>query len=100
MWYVVVDPNCSYPEPDEYVWTISRDPNETGWETDSGFNGYGLLKADAEELANAANEIERLITERDGLREILIRIKQESSEDHIREWAHQAVRGNSDGNVG
>ena len=60
MWYVVVDPNCFYPNPNELVWTISRDPNETGWETDCGHNGYGLTKADAEELANAANEIERL----------------------------------------
>jgi hypothetical protein len=39
---------------------LSRDPNTTGWNTDSGHPGYGLTKADAEELANAANEIERL----------------------------------------
>jgi hypothetical protein len=59
-WFVTVDKYCSYPNPEEHVWTISRDPNDTGWETDSGYSGYGLLKKDAEELANAANRIEKL----------------------------------------
>ena len=60
-WYVVVDENCSYPEPHEHVWTVSRDPNETGWNTDSGFNGYGLTKADAAEAAMVlAEENKRL----------------------------------------
>ena len=59
-WFVTVDKYCSYPNPEEHVWTISRDPNDTGWETDSGYSGYGLLKKDAEELANAANRIENL----------------------------------------
>ena len=60
-WHVVVDKYCSYPDdPDAAVWTLSRDSNETGWETDSGYSGYGLLKADAEELANAANKVAEL----------------------------------------
>lgn len=60
-WYVTIDKQSSYiDEPDECVWTVSRDPNTTGWCTDSGYSGYGLTKADAEELANAANEDERL----------------------------------------
>ena len=60
-WYVTIDKQSSYiDDPDECVWTVSRDPNTTGWCTDSGYSGYGLTKADAEELANAANEIERL----------------------------------------
>ena len=60
-WYVTIDKHSSHiAEPDECVWTISRDPGCTGWNTDSGHFGYGLTKADAEELANAANEIERL----------------------------------------
>jgi len=59
-WYVIVDSSCSYlDDPDAKVWTLSRDPDETGWRTDSGHNGYGLTKADAEELANSANEIYR-----------------------------------------
>ena len=67
-WYVTIDKQSSYiDEPDECVWTVSRDPNTTGWCTDSGYSGYGLTKADAEELANAANEIERM---RDALRRI------------------------------
>lgn len=59
-WFVTVAKYCSYPNPEEHVWTISRDPNDTGWETDSGYSGYGLLKKDAEELAGAANRIEKL----------------------------------------
>ena len=59
-WFVTVHKCCSYPNPEEHVWTISRDPNDTGWETDGGYSGYGLLKKDAEELANAANQIEKL----------------------------------------
>ena len=67
-WFVTVHKFCSYPNPEEHVWTISRDPNDTGWETDSGYSGYGLLKKDAEELANAANRIEKLEA---ALREIM-----------------------------
>tara|TARA_R110000822_G_scaffold117943_3_gene250495 strand:- start:655 stop:945 length:291 start_codon:yes stop_codon:yes gene_type:complete len=59
-WYVTVDKYCSYPDENSAVWTLSRDPDVTGWETDSGFSGYGMLKADAEELANAADRIEEL----------------------------------------
>ena len=59
-WYVVVDDNCTDPQPDNAVWTVSRNPNKPGWETDSGFDGYGLTKDEAEELANALNEMVRL----------------------------------------
>ena len=55
-WYATVDSSCCYPDdPDARVWTVSRDPHATGWRTDSGHDGYGLTKAEAEELANAAN---------------------------------------------
>ena len=65
----MVDEFCSYPnEPDAAVWTLSRDPDETGWNTDSGYSGYGLLKADAEELANAANRVAEL---EDNMRETM-----------------------------
>jgi hypothetical protein len=53
VWYVVtvaVD-----PEPEERVWTVSRDPDRPGWETDGGYPGYGLTRAEAEELVAAAN---------------------------------------------
>ena len=57
-WYVVRDPSCSYDidDPDEQVWTLSRNPSRTGWNTDSGYNGYGLTYADARMLADAANK--------------------------------------------
>jgi len=56
-WYVVRDEDCSYDidDPKPEVWTLSLDPKEPGWDTDSGYPGYGLTKALAEELANAAN---------------------------------------------
>jgi hypothetical protein len=45
---------------DEKVFTVSTDPNKPGWETDGGYDGYGLTKAQAQFLVDAANEkIER-----------------------------------------
>lgn len=61
-WYVVRDDQCSYDIRDEEarVWTLSHSPDETGWETDSGYGGYGLTYAEANELATAANYSYRL----------------------------------------
>jgi hypothetical protein len=56
-WFVVADEYCGDPSPEELVWTVSKNPKITGWNTDSGYPGYGLTKADAEELAFAANLI-------------------------------------------
>lgn len=55
-WYVVCDPKSLYQnDPEAHIWTLSRSPREPGWETDGGYGNYGLLRADAEELARAAN---------------------------------------------
>lgn len=57
-WYAVCDPfSSSKDDPDAWIWTLSKDPNETGWNTDGGFDGYGLTKADADHLAACANHI-------------------------------------------
>jgi hypothetical protein len=56
-WHVVAFDETA--EPHERVWTVSRDPTKTGWETDAGYEGYGLTKAEAQELANAANQAAR-----------------------------------------
>lgn len=61
-WYVVCNDDCSYEGDErdaEAVWTLSKNPTEEGWRTDSGYPGYGLTRADAEELANAANSTKR-----------------------------------------
>lgn len=42
-------------DPDENVWTVSDDPNCPGWETDGGYDGYGLPKAIAEEIVRRWN---------------------------------------------
>ena len=42
----------------ETIWTVSRQPDECGWQTDGGCHGYGLTKADAQFLADAANRAE------------------------------------------
>ena len=55
MYYIVCDRNCSYPDDHKAVWTISDDPRQTGWNTDSGYAGYGLTKAAAQFLCDAAN---------------------------------------------
>jgi hypothetical protein len=59
VWHVVRDKSCSYDlnNDEAEVWTLSRTPGVPGWETDSGYSGYGLKYADARELADAANAI-------------------------------------------
>ena len=60
-YYVVADGCLSDPDDSAArIWTLSKDPENTGWETDSGYSGYGLLKEEAEFLALAANEHELL----------------------------------------
>lgn len=54
-WYVTCDPLASDKSPESPIWTVSRDPLRTGWETDSGARGYGLTWADAQWLAHSAN---------------------------------------------
>lgn len=56
-WYVVAYTyhDIAPPEMANKVWTVSRDPSETGWETDCGQPGYGLTYAEANELASSAN---------------------------------------------
>lgn len=62
-WYVVCEriDEVDLDDPIELrkIWTVSRDPKACGWNTDSGQNGYGLTKADAQFLCDAANEKER-----------------------------------------
>jgi hypothetical protein len=67
-WYVVVDSWAREENYDNAIWTVSDKPDEPGWETDSGYPSYGLLKAEAEELANAANEAPELRAENARLR--------------------------------
>lgn len=38
------------------IWTVSESPDQEGWNTDMGFDGYGLTYAQAKFLADAANE--------------------------------------------
>ena len=60
-WYVVAEPKSAfdgYPDPTDQVFTVSKDPNKPGWDTDSGCEGYGLTQPEADFLAAAANEKE------------------------------------------
>ena len=62
-WYAVCEDQSSRGlTPEEAavarVWTVSRSPDQCGWITDSGVEGYGLTRADAEFLARAANAAE------------------------------------------
>jgi hypothetical protein len=57
VWFVVADPYCNYlDDPEACVWTLSEDPAQPGWRTDSGAAGYGLTKARAQFLADCAND--------------------------------------------
>jgi hypothetical protein len=67
-WFVVCDSDGS-AAPEDRVWTVSRSKNKMGWNTDSGFPGYGLTTAEAEELAYGANlvfAVQKSITTTDG----------------------------------
>ncbi len=60
-WHIHVDRDDRYfgDDPDnERWWTITQYPGQPGWNTDSGFPGYGLTKAAAQFLRDAANEKE------------------------------------------
>jgi len=48
--------NFSPADPEDAIWTVSTDPLRPGWETDSATDGYGLHKAEAQFLCDAANE--------------------------------------------
>ncbi len=55
-WYVVAYDDYDWkPNKREAIWTLSRNPNATGWETDAAYVGYGLTYAQAKEIADAAN---------------------------------------------
>jgi len=51
--YVVAE----YPEngDDKNIWTISPDPEQSGWDTDSSHPRYGLPKRVAEEIVRRYN---------------------------------------------
>ena len=56
---------------DEQIWTISGNPDETGWETDSGHSGYGLTKEQADYYAMCINEYPKLLAENKRLTKLL-----------------------------
>jgi hypothetical protein len=66
--YATVDEQCSHVgEADAAVWTVSADPYEAGWETDSGYPGYGLLRSEAEFYAAAPATLLAALDELDRL---------------------------------
>jgi hypothetical protein len=56
-WYVVSE-RPDNKDPAAEIWTLSETPDKCGWETDGGYDGYGLTKAKAEYLAGVANDDE------------------------------------------
>lgn len=63
MWYVVSGRrNYGRQRPDgdpqDAIWTVSESEGQPGRETDGGFPGCGLTKAQAEWLAQCANDAE------------------------------------------
>lgn len=56
MYYAVCSEHASESSKEDPIWTVSKNPDEEGWETDMGANGYGLMKSEAEWLAAAGNE--------------------------------------------
>lgn len=55
-WHVTRDDwTIEEPETDETVWTVGPNADGENWATDSGQNGYGILKQDATFIAHAHN---------------------------------------------
>ena len=52
--YVVRDQDSEGNE-EEAIWTLSFDPERSGWNTDGGCPGYGLEKQTADEIADRYN---------------------------------------------
>ena len=59
-WFAVCETGTCYDEGQERdaarTWTVSRSHQEVGWNTDGGYEGYGLTREDAQFLADAAND--------------------------------------------
>lgn len=55
-WCIHLDRERS--DEEEYRWSITQDPSRTGWETDSGYCGYGLPKELAQWICDRLNESE------------------------------------------
>ena len=51
-----------YESEDRDIWTISEDPEETGWETDSGCDGYGLSKEKVDYYTMCINMFPQLVS--------------------------------------
>jgi hypothetical protein len=49
-------------------WSVSDQPNEPGWETDSGCPGYGIHKRDAEFIAACREAVPKLLDAIEALR--------------------------------
>jgi len=45
----------SKPENDDTVWTISKDPKNTGWENDCDQQGYGFTRKEAQAIVDKLN---------------------------------------------
>lgn len=56
MWEVISASSCA--DAEDRVWTLTRRSGVFGWNTDGGYDGYGLTLATAEWLARVANEAE------------------------------------------
>jgi hypothetical protein len=57
-WFVVADPDADVEakaDPHARIWTLSQEPDQPGWNTDCGHEGYGMRRDDAEFLAECAN---------------------------------------------
>ena len=67
------------------VYTVSRDPERAGWDTDGGCEGYGIAQPDAELwaaaptlLAELADEVERLRERNGELLALVAKVSQET----------------------
>lgn len=65
------------PSDDDEIWTVSSDPETTGWINDSNQDGYGLKKKEAEFYAASSAIVDQLVEENE-IKEAQIQMLQNS----------------------
>lgn len=59
-WTIKQDREISEQNDEIHSWTITNNPDKNGWNTDGGFDGYGLPKELAQWICNILNNYEKI----------------------------------------
>lgn len=98
-WYAT---NCGCKGPEELAedeadgedtyWTLSKNPNDPGWENDGDYRGYGLPRKIAEAFASAPEYIRWLLAENERLAGAEYHCSLEEAQEVIKAYKEQVER--------